>query len=72
VLSRLARDLLLVLATGAGVERLFNSVRDICYYRRGSLHKGTIQDLMMYMCSEKLTLEGQQLICLEKPLESDS
>jgi hypothetical protein len=27
---------------------------------------------MMYMCSEKLTLEGQQLIRLEKPVESDS
>lgn len=27
---------------------------------------------MMYMCSEKLTLEGQQLIRLEKPLESES
>ncbi|KAJ5975339.1 hypothetical protein N7481_009046 [Penicillium waksmanii] len=25
----------------------------------------------MYICSERLTLEGQQLICLEKPLESD-
>lgn len=72
MLSRLARDLLSVPATGAGVERLFNSARDICHYRRGSLHEGTIQDLMMYMCSEKLTLEGQQLIRLEKPLESDS
>lgn len=72
MLSRLARDLLSVPATGAGVERLFNSARDICHYRRGSLHEGTIQDLMMYMCSEKFTLEGQQLICLEKPLESDS
>lgn len=27
---------------------------------------------MMYMCSERPTLEGQQLIRLEKPLESDS
>ncbi|KAJ5850716.1 hypothetical protein N7455_010572 [Penicillium solitum] len=72
VLSRLARDLLSVPTTGAGVERLFNSARDICHYRRGSLHEGTIQDLMMYMCSEKLTLEGQQLIRLEKPLESES
>ncbi|KAJ5975338.1 hypothetical protein N7481_009045 [Penicillium waksmanii] len=31
-----------VLATGAGIERLFNSVQDIYYYRRGSLYKGTI------------------------------
>lgn len=60
VLSRLARDLLSVPATGAGVERLFNSARDICHYRRGSLNETTVQDLMMYMCSEKFTLESQQ------------
>ncbi|KZN87744.1 Zinc finger BED domain-containing protein DAYSLEEPER [Penicillium chrysogenum] len=72
VLSRLARDLLSVPATGAGVERLFNSARDICHYRRGSLHEATIQDLMMYMCSEKFTLEGQQLTLLEKPMEGES
>lgn len=72
MLSRLARDLLSVPATGAGVERLFNSARDICHYRRGSLHETTIQDLMMYMCSEKFTLEGQQLTRMEKPMESES
>ncbi|KAJ5956835.1 hypothetical protein N7501_011114 [Penicillium viridicatum] len=62
VLSRLVRDLLLVPTTGAGIERLFNSAQDICYYRRGSLHEGTIQDLIIYIYSEKLILEGQQLI----------
>ena len=72
MLSRLTRDLLSVPTTGAGVERLFNSARDICYYRRGSLHKATIQDLMMYMCLEKFTLEGQQLTRLEKLIESES
>ena len=71
MLSRLARDLLSVPATGAGVERLFNSARDICHYRRGSLHEATIQDLMMYICSEKFTLEGEQLARLEKPMESE-
>jgi hypothetical protein len=72
VLSRLARDLLSIPATSTGVERLFNSARDICYYRRGSLHEATIQDLMMYMCSEKFTLEGEQLTRLEKLIESES
>lgn len=73
MLSRLARDLLSVPATGAGVERLFNSARDICHYRRGSLNESTIQDLMMYMCSEKFTLDSQQLSSLEKsPIESSS
>ncbi|KAJ5378251.1 uncharacterized protein N7496_005660, partial [Penicillium cataractarum] len=32
-----ARDVLSILVTGVGVERLFNSARDICHYRRGSL-----------------------------------
>jgi hypothetical protein len=59
-------------ATGAGVERLFNSARDICHYRRGSLNEKTIQDLMMYMCSQKFTLDNQQLSRLEKlPPEGD-
>jgi hypothetical protein len=68
VLSRLARDLLSVPATGAGVERLFNSARDICRYRRGSLNESTIQDLMMYKCSETFSLETERLSYLEKPL----
>jgi hypothetical protein len=29
-LAKLARDVLLIPATGAGVERLFNSARDVC------------------------------------------
>lgn len=60
ILSWLAHDLLSVPATGAGVERLFNSARDICHYRRGSLNETTVQDLIMYMCSEKFTLKSQQ------------
>ena len=31
-LAALARDVLSVPATGAGVERLFNTARDICHY----------------------------------------
>lgn len=61
MLSRLARDLLPVPATGAGVEKLFNIARDIRHYRRGSFHEATIQDLMMYMCSEKFNLEGEEV-----------
>ncbi|KAF9882542.1 hypothetical protein FE257_007499, partial [Aspergillus nanangensis] len=47
-LAAAARDVLSIPATGAGVERLFNSARDICHYRRGSLNATTIQDLMMF------------------------
>lgn len=55
-------------ATGAGVERFFNSTRDICHYRRGSLNEETIQDLMMmmYMCAQKFTLDSQQYSHLGK------
>ncbi|CAG8305186.1 unnamed protein product, partial [Penicillium salamii] len=34
-IAALACDTLLFPATGAGVERLFNTARDICHYRRG-------------------------------------
>lgn len=61
VLASLARDLFSIPATGAGVERLFNSARDICHYRRGSLNESTIQDLMMLMCATKFEVEEHQL-----------
>lgn len=61
VLASLARDVLSIPATGAGVERLFNSARDICHYRRGSLHATTIQDLMMFMCTTRFDIEDKQL-----------
>ena len=52
-LSSLARDVLAIPASGAGVERLFNSARDICHYRRGQLEPETIKDLMMWMCATR-------------------
>ncbi|KAJ5203816.1 uncharacterized protein N7498_004695 [Penicillium cinerascens] len=47
-LVKLARDVLLIPATGAGVERLFNTARDVYHYRRGSLNATTIQEIMLY------------------------
>lgn len=61
VLASVARDILSIPATGAGVERLFNSARDICHYRRGSLKATTIQDLMMHMCTTRFDIEEGQL-----------
>lgn len=53
-------------ATGAGVERLFNSARDVCHYRRGSLKPKTIQDLMMFMCTSRFEIEeGQRALMNE-------
>jgi len=59
-LACLARDIFSIPATGAGVERLFNSARDICHYRRGSLNATTIQDLMMFRCISKFDLEVEE------------
>lgn len=55
-----ARDILSIPATGAGVERLFSTARDICHYRRGSLKPETIRDLMMFMCTSKFDVDEDQ------------
>jgi hypothetical protein len=60
-LASLARDVLSIPATGAGVEQLFNSARDICHYRCGSLNATTIQDLMMFMCTSRFEINKRQL-----------
>jgi hypothetical protein len=53
--TALARDVLSIPATRAGVERLFNTARDICHYRRGRLHAGTIQELMLFFLHQNST-----------------
>jgi hypothetical protein len=53
-------------ATGAGVERLFNSARDVCHYRRGSLNPSTIQDLMMFIYTSRFEIkEGRRALINE-------
>jgi hypothetical protein len=53
----MARDIFTIPASGAGVERLFNSARDIYYYRRGRLNKTAIQDLIIYRCISEFDLD---------------
>lgn len=60
-LARVARDVFSIPASGAGVERLFNSARDVCHYRRGRLNRSTIQDLMLFSCTTKFEIEEEQL-----------
>jgi hypothetical protein len=69
-LASLARDVLSIPATGAGVERLFNAARDICHYRRGSLKPKTIRDLMMFLCTTKFEVEEEQLAFVQEYLSS--
>ncbi|KAJ5456131.1 uncharacterized protein N7458_003714 [Penicillium daleae] len=67
-LARLARDILSIPATGAGVERLFYTARDICHYRRGSLKPETIRDLMMFVCTSKFDIEDDQRMLINEYL----
>jgi hypothetical protein len=69
-MARLARDVLSIPASGAGVERLFNSARDICHYRRGSLQPQTVSDLMMYMCTSRFEIHEEERIMLSEYLSA--
>ena len=68
ILARMARDVLSIPASGAGVERLFNCARDICHYRRGQLKPDTIKDLMLHVFSSKFELEQNQLEIIKEYL----
>ena len=61
MLASLARDILSIPASGAGVERLFNCARDICHYRRGQLKPETIRELMLQICSSNFELKQTEL-----------
>lgn len=69
VLASVARDVLTTPASGSGVERLFNSARDICHYRRGSLRRGTIEDLM-FMCTTRFDIQSDQLALVDEYLST--
>jgi hypothetical protein len=68
ILASLAQDILTTPASGSGVERLFNSARDICHYRRGSLKPNTIKELMLFMCTTTFDLESEQLSLMDEYL----
>ncbi|KAJ5355238.1 uncharacterized protein N7496_000165 [Penicillium cataractarum] len=70
ILASLARDILTTPASGSGVERLFNSARDICHYRRGSLKPQTIKELMLFMCTTKFDVESEQLALVDEYLST--
>jgi hypothetical protein len=61
MLISVARDVLSIPATGAGIEPLFISTQGICHSRRGSLKPTTIQDLVMCMCATKFDLGEEEL-----------
>lgn len=55
-------------ATGAGVERLFNSARDLCHYRRGSLSPETVRGIVLYMCTTRFDIKEEQRLILQEYL----
>lgn len=74
--ASIARDFLAVPAAGVGVERLFNSARDIISYRRHNLKPATIRLLMMLMCMDRFDLKEEfrlagSLDDLEDAIESE-
>ncbi|KAJ9484644.1 hypothetical protein VN97_g8724 [Penicillium thymicola] len=53
-------------ANGAGVERLFNTARDVCHYRRGRLESETIEETMLYLCASRFDLKDTEVKQHEK------
>ena len=70
-IATLARDVLVIPVTGSGVERLFNTARDICHYRRGRMKSETIEELMLYLCILRFELEIQEAKNLEEFFSSN-
>ncbi|KAJ6125908.1 hypothetical protein N7471_010401 [Penicillium samsonianum] len=58
-------------ATGAGVERLFNSTRDVCHYHQGSLNPETVRDIMLHMYTTRFDIKEQRLILQEYLLDHE-
>lgn len=52
--AKMAKDILSIPASGVGVERLFNTARDVCTYRRNRLNSTTIEIIMLIKWYEKL------------------
>lgn len=67
----MARDFLAIHASGVGVERLFNSARDICHYRRGRLEHNTIEKLMLQLATGRFLVK-EEYHCMEEYDEEDS
>lgn len=68
ILIRMAQDILSIPASGAGVERLFNCARDICYYRRGQLKPSTIRGLMLYQFATNFEIEQKEIEVIKEHL----
>lgn len=69
-LASLARDVLTTPASFSGVERLFNSARDISHCCRGSLKPQIIKELVSFMCTTKFDVDSEQLALMDMYLST--
>jgi hypothetical protein len=60
--ARMAKDVLSIAMAGVGVERIFNSGRDTCQYRRGHLHAETIKKIMLVKHADNEQLVDETLL----------
>ncbi|CAG8404696.1 unnamed protein product, partial [Penicillium salamii] len=65
-IAALTRDTLSFPATSVGVERLFNTARDICHYRRRRIKSETVEDLMIFLCTSRFDMEEQETDLLKQ------
>ncbi|KGO51221.1 hypothetical protein PEX1_030960 [Penicillium expansum] len=65
-IAALIRDILSIPVTSAGVERLFNTARDICHYRRGRMKSETIEELIMFLCTSRFDIKEREAKELER------
>ncbi|CEJ58345.1 hypothetical protein PMG11_07004 [Penicillium brasilianum] len=70
ILARMARDILSIPASGAGVKRLFNYARDICHYRRGQLKPSTIRELMLHQFATNFEVEQKEMEVIKEHLSA--
>ena len=61
----MAKDVLSIPGSGAGVERLFNQGRDIASYRRGRLQAKTIETLMILKMHPYFITYSEELVEME-------
>lgn len=68
MLTKIIRDILSIPASRAGVKRLFNCARDICYYRRRQLKLDTIMGLILHYFLSKFELKQTEIEIIKEYL----
>ena len=62
----MARDFLTIAIDGVGVERLFNTSRDVCHYRRSRLYPDIIKAIMLQIYTDRFTINKEYKDIIEE------